>query len=555
MKTLLICLLLLPLLAVTAQEDFTAEIDEIFREMAGPDQPGAAVAVVKDQEIVFAKGYGSANLEYDIPNTPETVFHIASVSKQFTVFSILLLEERGKLSFDDDIRKYIPEVPDFGETITLRHLAAHTSGLRDQWSLLVMAGWRFDDVITKEHILNMVARQKELNFRPGEEYLYCNTGYTLLAEVVARVSGKSFPEFTAENIFRPLGMEQTLFYDDHEKVVKNRAYSYYATGEGGFKKSRLNYANVGATSLFTTVTDLAQWAMNFSSLKVGNQAIIEKMRTPAELNDGTTFGGAYGQFLTPHRGLYQIQHGGSDAGYRTYLARFPEENFSVMVFSNYAQANPNNLALRVADLYLEDAFPPEESSVATTAEKVNYVTLSKKELKKKAGYFWNESGAYVRRIYLRNDTLRYFRGFGNESPLVPVSNQEFKMQGVDVDLRVTFSNNTEPREMIVRIDGGAPIVSQRFEPKDYKEADLLAFAGEYFSPELQTTYHLFVKKGELRLRHYRFGERLLSSQKPDLFVTSGNRVVFERDANGTVTGLRVSTGRVRHLLFEKVGNG
>jgi len=170
--------------------------------------------------MLYKKGYGIANLEYGIPISPSTVFHIASVSKQFTVFAILLLEKEGKLSIDDDIRKYIPEVPDFGKKITLRHLASHTSGLRDQWDLLVMAGWRIDDVITKAHIMKMVSRQKALNFNPGEEYLYCNTGFTLLAEVVSRISGRTFAEFTKSNIFEPLLMSSTLFYDDHEKIVK-----------------------------------------------------------------------------------------------------------------------------------------------------------------------------------------------------------------------------------------------------------------------------------------------------------------------------------------------
>ena len=186
--------------------DIEKKIDHIFRYFNDIEKPGAAVAVVSEGEVIFKKGYGSAQLEYGIPVTPSTVFHIASVSKQFTVYSILLLEQQGKLSFDDDIRKHIPEVPDFGTTITLRHLASHTSGMRDQWSLLNLAGWRWDDVITKEHIMKMVKNQKELNFPPGEEYVYCNTGFTLLAEVVARISGKSFAEFTQEHIFEPLKM-------------------------------------------------------------------------------------------------------------------------------------------------------------------------------------------------------------------------------------------------------------------------------------------------------------------------------------------------------------
>ena len=250
-------------------------IDGIFAPWNKKDTPGASVAVIRDGKMIFSKGYGMANLEYGVPNKPETVFHIASVSKQFTTFAVLLLEEDGKLSLDDDIRKYVPEVPDFGKKITLRHLAHHTSGLRDQWALIALAGGRLDDVITTEHILKLVKRQKELNFEPGAEYLYSNTGYTLLAEVVARVSGKSFAEFTSERIFKPLKMNKTLFYDDHEKIVKNRAYSYYRS-PNGYRKAVLSYANAGATSLFTTVEDLGLWALNFENPVVGTKETIAK---------------------------------------------------------------------------------------------------------------------------------------------------------------------------------------------------------------------------------------------------------------------------------------
>ena len=211
---LLILTLGLLLCCETAQlqetkDDKAKRVDQFFEQFSKEGSPGAAVAIVKDGEIIYKQGYGLANLEYDIPNSPSTVFHIASVSKQFTCFAALLLAEEGKLSMDDDIRKYIPEVPDFGKTITLRHLANHTSGLRDQWNLLALAGWRLDDVITKEHIMKLVVKQQDLNFDPGEKYFYCNTGYTLLAEAVSRISGMSFAEFTKKRIFEPLGMEST----------------------------------------------------------------------------------------------------------------------------------------------------------------------------------------------------------------------------------------------------------------------------------------------------------------------------------------------------------
>lgn len=368
LSSLRIALLLIPLVfaiscnsQVPEENSLSSQVDALFEYWDKPDSPGVSIAVVKDGEVVYSRGYGMANLEYDIPNSPSTIFHIASVSKQFTDFAVLLLAEEGKVSLEDDIRKYIPEVPDFGKTITLRHLATHTSGMRDQWNLLALGGWRLDDVITKEHIMKLVERQKALNFEPGAEYLYCNTGYTLLAEVVSRISGQSFAEFTKQRIFEPLGMTNTLFYDDHEKVVKNRAYSYYLDGNT-YKKSVLNYANVGATSLFTTVEDLAKWAINFEQPQVGNPETMKQMHTRGILNNGDTIVYALGQGITEYKGLRRISHSGGDANFRTYLARFPDQGYSFIVFSNGANISPGLIGMSIADIYLKDLFTAEEQS-------------------------------------------------------------------------------------------------------------------------------------------------------------------------------------------------
>lgn len=346
------------------EEVLHKKVDKLFQEWDNPNTPGAAVAIVRDGQIIYRKGYGMANLEYAIPITPSTIFHIASVSKQFTAFAILLLERDGKVSLEDDIRKYIPEVPDFGKKITLRHLATHTSGLRDQWNLLALAGWRLDDVITQEHILKLVKKQKELNFDPGKEYLYCNTGFTLLAEVVERASGNSFAEYTKDNIFEPLGMTRTLFYDDHEKVVKNRAYSYRKSG-GSYKKSVLSYATVGATSLFTTVEDLSIWARNFENPVVGSPKLMSRMSEQGVLNSGDTIKYALGQSVSSRNGLKMVAHGGSDAGFRSYLARFPDQHFSVMTFSNDASFKASGMAKDIADIYLKDTYTSKNDGNST----------------------------------------------------------------------------------------------------------------------------------------------------------------------------------------------
>lgn len=330
------------------------KIDSVIKEFERKDSPGASIAVLYADKIIYSTGFGYANLEYNIPIEKKTVFHVASVSKQFTAFSIAMLANQGKLSLEEDIRVYLPELPDYGQKITINHLVHHTSGLRDQWDLLALAGWRLDDVITEEQILKLINSQKALNFKPGEEFLYSNTNYTLLAKIVERVTGEKFTDWTKENIFRPLRMENSFFYDDHEKIVKNRAYSYAESGEG-YKKKVLSYSNVGATSLFTTAEDLALWAHNFETIEVGNKGIMDQIQQTAILSNGQKIDYAFGQLIVPYKGLRIAVHGGADAGYRTYLARFPEQHFAVAVLGNFESFDPIKLAMKIADIFLADA--------------------------------------------------------------------------------------------------------------------------------------------------------------------------------------------------------
>lgn len=525
------------------------QVDELFTFWDTDKTPGGAVAVVKDGEIIFKKAYGVANLEYNIPVTPSSIFHIASVSKQFTVFSILLLEKQGKLSLDDDVRKYIPEVPDFGKTITLRHLASHTSGLRDQWNLLSMAGWRMDDVITKEHIIKLVSKQKELNFEPGDQYMYCNTGFTLLAEVVTRISDMSFAEFTKANIFTPLEMNNTLFYDDHEKIVKNRAYSYKPDAEG-YKKSVLNYANVGATSLFTTVEDLSRWAMNFTDLKVGDSTIINKMNTPAVLNNGNTFGGALGQFVGDYKGLKEIQHGGADAGYRTYLTRFPDENFAVIVFSNAAEFNPEKMAHGVVDIYLKDKFKPEDLTIEDESETY---TVDQNILKTYVGDYELQPGVIV--TISSEDTRLIAKVPGQPTvTLKPISANEFMVEGVGA--KIEFIPNDQSNINRLKLSMGGQITqAPRVKEFDKSSVKLSDYSGEFYSEELATTYNFTVVKNKLVVKHSRLSDFNLNPIKKDEFNGDEwffRNVEFIRDSNNAITGCKVSNGRVRNLYFEKV---
>ncbi len=369
---------LLPLVAVAVlggcggaggpspSSDLARGIDAVFADLDRPGSPGAAVSVIRDGEIIHSRGYGYAQIEHGVPVTPRTVFHVASVSKQFTAMAVTMLAAEGALSLDDPVQAHLEFVPQFEHPVTVRQMIHHTSGIRDQWQLLGISGWRLDDVITTEQILGLMSRQRELNFVPGSEYLYSNMGYTLLAQTAAAVGGMSFPEFTAANIFRPLGMDRTHFHDDHEHMVPDRAYSYRpvpADDDSGveFTKAVLSYANAGATSLFTTADDLARWLDNFRHETVGGPRVMEMMTTRGVLNGGDTIPYAHGLSMGEHRGLRTIGHGGADAGFRTQAIWYPEANVGVVVLTNVANGNPGGRARQVAEVVLAEVFPEEEA--------------------------------------------------------------------------------------------------------------------------------------------------------------------------------------------------
>ena len=360
-----------------SSSDLARGIDAVFADLDRPGSPGAAVSVIRDGEIIHSRGYGYAQIEHGIPVTPRTVFHVASVSKQFTAMAVTMLAAEGALSLDDPVQAHLEFVPEFEHPVTVRQMIHHTSGIRDQWQLLGISGWRLDDVITTEQILRLMSRQRELNFVPGSEYLYSNMGYTLLAETAVAVGGLPFPEFTAARIFQPLEMDRTHFHDDHEHIVPDRAYSYrpVPTGDDGsvegsgagpqpeYTKAVLSYANAGATSLFTTADDLARWLDNFRHETVGGPEVMEMMTTRGVLNGGDTIPYAHGLCIGDHRGLRTVGHGGADAGFRTQAIWYPEANAGVVVLTNVANGNPGGRARQVAELVLAGVFPegaPEE---------------------------------------------------------------------------------------------------------------------------------------------------------------------------------------------------
>lgn len=356
-----ILILCLPIVLL-GQDERAKRIDSIFQQWNNTSGPGAAVSAIQEGRMVIEKGYGLANLEYQIPIGAETIFHVASVSKQFTAMALVLLEQDGKLTIDDEVHKYLPELPNYGHPIKIRNLLQHTSGIRDQWQTLALAGWSLEDVITQDQILRMLFRQQELNFVPGTEHLYSNGGYTLAAEIVTRVSGKPFPQFCADRIFKPLGMTHTHFHQDLHKIVKNRAYSYSGT-DGAYEALPLNYANVGATSLFTTATDLTKWLDNFRKALVGGKAAIARLTEQGVLSNGKTIDYALGVSIGKQRGLRTISHSGGDAGFRSYVCWYPDQQLGVAVLSNLAGFDPGAAADKVAAVYVGSMMTSESAKI------------------------------------------------------------------------------------------------------------------------------------------------------------------------------------------------
>jgi CubicO group peptidase (beta-lactamase class C family) len=523
-----------------------AQVDALFAPWDTPDSPGAVVAVVENGEVVLARGYGRATLEYDVPITPQTVFHVASVSKQFTTFAIALLADQGRLSLDDDVRTHLLEVPDFGHPITLRHLVHHTSGLRDQWELLITAGWRIDDVITQEHILSMVRHQRELNFEPGAEYLYSNTGYTLLAEVVARVTAESFGAWMQRNVFGPLGMTSTHFHDDHERIVPGRAYSYAVRPDGTYRHAVLSYANAGATSLFTTAEDLARWVLNLETGTLGGSNVQAQMRQRGVLNDGEVIPYAFALIHGEHRDEPMLQHGGADAGYRSYLAYFPERRLGVVVLSNLGAFNPGGMALRVADVFLGAEPEPEVPAPEPVA-----VTIGPERLGDYAGSYALATGG---RFDVSTDgtRLRVRLGGSEHVAVTPVGEGRFHVPTSGAILRFERGEGGRVEGAALELPG-RQIPARRLMP--LSAAALAEYEGVYHSDELGTAFTIAVRDGHLVAEHRRHAPATLAASGEDRFL--GDRwgmgtVAFTRDAEGRVDGFLLTGSRVRNLRFERL---
>ena len=422
--------LLAPLLA-TAQSPRNSAVDRVFAEWNKPSSPGCALGVVRDGRMVYEGGYGMANLDYDIPNGPRMVYYIGSDSKQFTAAAVAMLVLRGQLSLDDDVRKYFPELPDYGTPVRIRNLIHHTSGIRDIYALMSLRGDRLEDVFPDSQALALIARQNGLAFPPGSAYSYSNTGYFLLAQLVKRVSGRSLREFADAEIFQPLGMTNTHFHDDPGHVMKNRAMSYEPDGKGGFRISYLqNFDKVGAGGLYSTVRDLQRWDDNYYSQKVGGTALQSLIHTRGVLTNGDTLPYAFGNNVTTYRGLRTVEHGGSMMGYKAYIARYPDQRLTVLTTCNLGSINPGPLAHAVATVFLGEqmgSVPKVAAAPAAATFPTAPFTRPVEDAARYVGEYYSDDLDVTFRVVRREDgSLRLF--MPRQSPLLldPVLGDTFR---------------------------------------------------------------------------------------------------------------------------------
>lgn len=523
-----------------SDDESAKKVDTFLSQWDKNDAPGGAVGVVKDGRLVYKRGFGMANLDYDVPNTPLTRFNLASVSKPFTAFSIALLAQQGKLSLDDDIRKYVPEIPKYEYPITIRHLIHHASGIREYEALVLFGGQGTDKAYSPKAVLNMLARQKNISFKPGSKYQYSNSGYFLMGIIVERVSGKSLRAFADENIFKPLGMKNTLLFDNRFEVVKNRAHGYQVGPDKSIRARSSLYDLVGAGGVLTTVEDLYLWDQNFYEPKVGNKELIKLMTTPGTLNSGEKMNYAFGMWRGEYKGLPVITHSGNMFGYRARIVSFPEQKFTVIALSNNMAILPSVITAKLADIYLEGQLKPEVPSPKKVPETLPpAISLSEKEALRYAGIYASRESGAVFKLSLKDGKLINSGLLTNETPVMAISENRFVMvAGTDKYELIPVFNNTGAVSEIKLTTNGVPDVFVPVKPPFDSPQQLSEYAGTYYSDEFDADWKISLKGKNLSLQ---IGENLqpqLTAAYADVFTTANGQInlSFTRDDKGKIAG-------------------
>jgi len=524
--------------------------DQVLAPWVADDAPGVTVAVSWRDEIVYARSAGMANLEHSLPLKPTSVFQVASVSKQITAFATLLLVADGDVDLDADIRAYLPNFPPTERVITVRHLLDHTSGLRERNTLAEMAGWLPDDIRTEDQMRALVKRQTGVNFLAGEEVEYSNTGYSLLSEIVEKVSGQTFQTFTKERIFDPLGMDQSLFPDSRNTLIPERASSYYPD-QAGFKNVVVASSTYGSTGLYTSALDLLKWAENFETQVVGSPLVFELMAERFQARDGEYSTFAKGQEMRPYKGFETWSHGGTDAGYRSFLLRIPSADLDVAVISNRTDFDKAGFAFELADVFLLAETPDQE-----TIPK-DWAPSSEADLVAFAGDYEIFPGV-VFALRAENGGLT-FANLGDArqdlQPLQQIGAREFLLNATP-ERTLIFDSPVDGRSRSVgyKIGMDGVLTAPRIELAAFDPSDsvLNDYVGRCHSPELKTFYDLNLVDGALVPTHARRSAFGLTAYQADTFSAQGplHKLVFKRGANGQVNGFYASAPLAERVWFE-----
>lgn len=472
-------------------QDRDAVVQSIFEDFGKPGEPGVSVLVMEKGQIRHQFHKGLADVGSNLMIEDDGVFNIGSISKQFTVFGVLLLRDEGKLSLSDDVRTFIPELPDFGSTITLEHLARHTSGLSSQQYTGLMGPWTQTDERTHAQMLDLIRQKRSLMFEPGTKFSYSNAGTALLAEVISRVSGMPFQRFIKERVYAPLGMEHTFNRAEPAQIITNEVHSYYR--EDGILKKAINPTGIqGYSNVYSTTTDLAKWAANLKTGKLGGLQTVQDLMSVTKLPNDRMIEHRMGLYATPYRGFEQFQHTGSHRGYTSYLGWFPDHDLTIIILSNIEGIDVFASAYSIADLYLPEGTGPMRMSNGVTGQAKALVDLSEDQLKAYEGTFWNDSLGDTRTIAFAQGQLRYVRSQESFSPLIPLGSNRFLFEDATPPAYVTITESG-----MVFEDSNDTLHFERVEDRHDTLPIAAALEGLYVSDSISATYRLSVCGGEI----------------------------------------------------------
>jgi CubicO group peptidase (beta-lactamase class C family) len=544
-----------PLAADSLTDDERAAVDAAFADLDGTHSPGCAVGVVRGGELVYGRGYGMAMLEAGLSFDTRTRVYAGSVSKQFVAAAVLMAAGRGDLTLDDEVRRWFPELSPIADGMTVRHLIHHTSGLRDYLDLMGLAGIDFATPFSRLEALELLARQQRLNFEPGTRFLYCNSGYFLLAQMVERATGQTLRRWADETLFTPLGMHDTRFHDDRREVVPRRAAAYSPGDDGTFAVDwSPAFDLVGSGGLLTTIEDLARWDRSFWDGSLGEDFWPDLLET-GSLASGEDLDYAFGLHVDQYRGVPRIAHSGAMFGYRAYLARFPEQRLTLAALCNLSTADPGGRLTKVADRLLSAALEPlteAPGTSASTAADLPTVTLSGRELDAMAGEYELQPGVVV--------TLRREgHGLLASSPdvptltLRPIGELEVAVGGGEMDGEVLrFEREGDE---IVALRGaffGEEKRAPRLAPRVSADEELARWRGSYWSEDLGVTYRFLVEDGGAVYRIAGHPPMPLVVRADGTFEIAHGKGAVERDESGRVVAFELEAGGVQHLRFERV---